>query len=72
MIRIISINSNSIEGFVDARCATGSYHVKIRIDGFKIIESECECGEKFCRHAVQLYLHYMRVRSNANHDKTLR
>ncbi|AKA73645.1 hypothetical protein SULI_06710 [Saccharolobus solfataricus] len=72
MIIITSINNNLIEGFVGARCVAGYYKVRIKIDGFKIIYSECECGQKFCRHAIQLFMHYMRVRDHVSNYKTIR
>ncbi|MEM0015483.1 MAG: hypothetical protein QW550_04475 [Saccharolobus sp.] len=72
MIKITRISSNSIEGLVGARCANGYYHVKIRLNGFKIIDSECECGEKFCRHAIQLQLHYVSAVRNDNNCKASR
>ncbi|WP_231961231.1 MULTISPECIES: hypothetical protein [Sulfolobaceae] len=62
MIKITSVNGNIIEGLVPARCALGYYHVKVRISGYKIESSECECGEKICKHAIQLFLHYQRTR----------
>lgn len=71
MIIITSIDNNIVEGLVGARCAAGHYKVKIKINEFKIVDSECECGQKFCRHTVQLYLHYMRVKNNVNHHKTI-
>ncbi|QGA67706.1 hypothetical protein GFS33_01735 [Sulfolobus sp. E11-6] len=71
MIIITAMNNNIVEGLVSARCAVGYYKVKIKVNGFKIVDSECECGQKFCRHTVQLYLHYIRVRNNDNHNKTI-
>lgn len=72
MVKITSVHDNIIEGLVKARCSVGYYKVRIRINGFKIVESECECGNKICRHAIQLYLHYIRVKGNDNNDKTFR
>jgi len=36
-----------VEGLVPAKCALGYYHVKIKVQGFKLLKSECECKERF-------------------------
>ena len=53
-----------VEGLVPAKCALGYYHVKIRVQGFRLLESECECKEKICPHAIKLYMAYIRRRSS--------
>ena len=54
-----------VEGLVPAKCAIGFYRVKIRIQGFKLIDSECECGQKICPHAIKLQMTYIRMRSSS-------
>ncbi|BCU69151.1 hypothetical protein [Stygiolobus caldivivus] len=55
-------NIVEVEGLVPARCAVGYYNVKLKIQGFKIIESKCDCGQSFCSHAVKLHLAFLRSR----------
>lgn len=50
-----------VEGLVPAKCVVGYYNVRIKIRGFKIIESNCQCGQPICQHAVKLQLAYLRV-----------
>jgi len=58
-------NFEEVEGLVPGRCAVGFYHVKIRIQGFKLIDSECECKEKICSHTIKLQMAYIRKRSSS-------
>ena len=54
-----------VEGLVPAKCAVGFYRVKIKLQGFKLIDSECECGQKICSHAIKLQMAYIRKRSSS-------
>jgi hypothetical protein len=47
-----------ISGLVPARCYTRPLKVEIVIEGLKLADSNCECGERLCRHARTLYLEY--------------
>ncbi|BBG24256.1 SWIM zinc finger family protein [Sulfuracidifex tepidarius] len=61
-VRILKLDKQEVEGEVASKCAMGYYRVKIKIDNGKIVQSECECGEKMCKHAVKLYLRFMRLK----------
>ncbi len=61
-VRISKIGTDEVEGEVASKCALGYYKVKIRVENGKLMDSKCECGEKMCKHAVKLYLRFMRLR----------
>ncbi len=48
-----------VSGLVPARCYTRPLKVEIVIEGLNLLDSHCESGEKFCRHARILYLEYV-------------
>ncbi|BFH72424.1 hypothetical protein SJAV_03680 [Sulfurisphaera javensis] len=66
-IKILSVtkkdNLYEVEGLVPAKCAVGYYHVKIKLQGFRIIESKCDCGENFCTHAIKLEFAYVKMKN---------
>ncbi|MCY0850598.1 SWIM zinc finger family protein [Sulfuracidifex metallicus] len=62
MIRILNSKGKQIEGEVAAKCAMGYYKVTIIVDEGKLVDSSCECGEKICKHAIKLYMRYMRLK----------
>ncbi|PVU70603.1 hypothetical protein DDW09_02125 [Sulfolobus sp. SCGC AB-777_L09] len=49
-----------VEGLVPARCALGYYHVVIKVEGMRLVESRCECRQPLCSHAVKLHLAFIR------------
>lgn len=51
-----------VEGLVPSRCSLKPRHVILHLEGFKLVDSECECGDKLCRHARLLYLEYFKSR----------
>ena len=63
IIRTVSEGKRAtVEGFVPSRCSLKPRHVVLYLEGFKLVDSECECGEKLCRHARLLYLEYFKSR----------
>ncbi|AWR95883.1 hypothetical protein [Acidianus brierleyi] len=61
-IEILSVkkdgNKTVVDGLVPAKCAIGSYKVRIILDNNKLVSSQCQCKEELCSHAIKLYLHY--------------
>jgi len=61
-IEILSVkkdgNKTVVDGLVPAKCAIGSYKVRIILDNNKLVSSQCQCKEELCSHAIKLYLRY--------------
>jgi hypothetical protein len=61
-IEILSVKKEDdkiiVDGLVPAKCAIGSYRVRIMLENNKLVSSQCQCKEELCSHAIKLYLHY--------------